>query len=100
MFAGATFTLALTDKGELYGCGINDLGQLGLDTYVEEMALSTLDRAKRSNHLVSSDVTELRKVICFEHMNIHSIACGENHSLAVMGDERNMVWSWGMYRNG
>lgn len=31
VLAGATFTLFLTDKGELYGCGLNDLGQLGLD---------------------------------------------------------------------
>jgi alpha-tubulin suppressor-like RCC1 family protein len=63
------------------------------------MALSTLDRAKRHN-AISSDVTVLRKVICFEHMNIHSIACGENHTLAVMGEERNMLWAWGMYKNG
>jgi alpha-tubulin suppressor-like RCC1 family protein len=42
-------TLALSDKGELYGCGINDLGQLGLDTYVEEMALTGLDKARNAS---------------------------------------------------
>ena len=95
-------TLALSDTGELYGCGINDLGQLGLDTYVEEMALTTLDRARTANrqNVISSDVTVLRKVICFEHMSLSSISCGENHALAVMGEDRNMLWSWGMYRNG
>lgn len=26
IFCGATFSLFLTDKGDLYGCGVNDLG--------------------------------------------------------------------------
>jgi len=26
IFCGSMITLALSDKGELYGCGINDLG--------------------------------------------------------------------------
>jgi alpha-tubulin suppressor-like RCC1 family protein len=37
VFCGAAFSLLKTQDGELYGCGINDLGQLGLDTYVEDM---------------------------------------------------------------
>lgn len=36
LYCGAAFTLMQTKEGELYGCGINDLGQLGLDTYVED----------------------------------------------------------------
>jgi len=37
IICGAAFTMFLTTEHELYGCGINDLGQLGLDTYLEEM---------------------------------------------------------------
>ena len=37
IFCGATFSLMLTDKGDLYGCGMNDLGLLGLDTFMEDM---------------------------------------------------------------
>lgn len=37
IICGATFSLFQTDKGELFGCGMNDLGQLGLDTYMEEL---------------------------------------------------------------
>ena len=37
IICGAAFTMFLTTENELYGCGINDLGQLGLDTYLEEM---------------------------------------------------------------
>ena len=29
-----------------------------------------------------------------------SRACGENHSLAVIGEDKNMLWAWGMYKNG
>ena len=49
---------------------------------------------------MSSDVTVPSKVICFEKMNVQSVACGENHSLAVIGEEKNMLWAWGIYKNG
>jgi len=102
VFCGAAFTLLKTKDGELYGCGINDLGQLGLDTYVEDMQLALLDRTKLKSgtQSTSSDVTVPSKVICFEKMNVHSVACGENHSLAVIGEEKNMLWAWGIYKNG
>jgi hypothetical protein len=29
---------------------MNDLGQLGLDTFMEEMNIATLERAKRGKH--------------------------------------------------
>ena len=48
----------------------------------------------------SSDVTMPSKVICFENLNVFDIACGENHSLAVIGEDRNMLWSWGMFKQG
>lgn len=101
VYCGAAFTLMQSKDGELYGCGINDLGQLGLDTYIEDMQLAMMDRT-RSNHAqqMSSDVTVPSKVICFEKMNVQAVACGENHSLAVIGEEKNMLWAWGMYRNG
>lgn len=97
LYCGATFSLFLTDKGDLYGCGMNDLGQLGLETQSEEM---TLEKAKKGRHQQTSDVTLPMKVICFEGSNLSFLACGENHALGVSGDDRNMLWAWGMYRNG
>ena len=44
IYCGAAFTLLRSKKGELYGMGINDLGQLGLETYMEDMQLAMLDR--------------------------------------------------------
>lgn len=49
---------------------------------------------------MSSDITVPQKIICFEKMNVQHVVCGENHSMAVIGEERNMLWSWGMYKNG
>ncbi len=34
---GGTFTLFQTEKGDLYGCGMNDYGQIGLDTFMEDL---------------------------------------------------------------
>ena len=48
IICGATFSLFQTDKGELFGCGMNDLGQLGLDTFMDDMR--SLDNIKRGKH--------------------------------------------------
>jgi alpha-tubulin suppressor-like RCC1 family protein len=99
---GAMYTLFLTEEFELYGCGINDLGQLGLDTYLEEMQVAAMQRARMNagvKQVVTSDVTVPSRVICFEGMKVSSLACGENHSLALVGDEKSL-WAWGMFKNG
>ena len=54
---GAAFTMFLTTENELYGCGINDLGQLGLDTYLEEMQIAVLDRAR-----MNAKVAQMREL--------------------------------------
>ena len=102
---GAMFTLFITDNEELYGCGINDLGQLGLDTYLEEMQVAVIERARLSagingiRNVVTSDVTLPSRVICFENMKVNSLTCGENHSLATIGEDKSL-WAWGMFKNG
>ena len=44
---------------------MNDLGQLGMDSYEEEMRIASLEKAKRGKHQQTSDVTIPKKVICF-----------------------------------
>ena len=100
IICGATFTLFHTDKGELFGCGMNDLGQLGLDTFMDD--IRSLEGAKPGRHH-TTDVTVPTRVICLNGIPLQSIACGENHALAISGDNgdnKNMVWAWGMYKNG
>jgi alpha-tubulin suppressor-like RCC1 family protein len=99
IICGATFSLFQTEKGDLYGCGMNDLGQLGLDTYMDDILGGGLDPVKKGkSYLTTTDVTLPTKVICFQGIGLHTLACGENHALAVSGDDRNMLWAWGMYR--
>ncbi len=99
IICGATFSLFQTEKGDLFGCGMNDLGQLGLDTFMED--ISGLENVKKGKHnMNSTDVTVPTRVICFQGIGLHNIACGENHALAVSGEDKNMLWAWGMYRQG
>jgi alpha-tubulin suppressor-like RCC1 family protein len=106
IYCGGTFSLFQTDKGDLFGCGMNDLGQLGLDTYMEELLQlggvaygAPPDKVKRGKHQqTSTDVTVPTKIICFQGIPLHNLACGENHALAISGDDKNMLWAWGMYR--
>jgi len=37
VFCGATYSMFLSDQEELYACGMNDLGQLGIDTSQQEL---------------------------------------------------------------
>lgn len=100
IICGGVFTLFQTEKGTLLGCGMNDLGQVGLDTFMDEISVGTLERVKKGKSNMTSDVTLPTKVICFEGITLHNIASGENHSLAVSGDDRNMLWAWGKFKDG
>lgn len=94
IFCGATFSLFLTNNGELYGCGMNDLGQLGEDIFND---LSVLQNA-RMGQQQTSDITVPTQVSSLQGIQIHTVACGEAHVLAIDGDgkeTRNMLWAWG-----
>ena len=99
IYCGATFSLFLTAQGDLYGCGMNDLGQLGEDIFND---LGALERA-RAGQMQTSDVTVPTHVSSLQGIQIQSLACGEAHVLAIDGDgkeARNMLWAWGQYKNG
>lgn len=54
IYCGYTFTLFMTTKGELYGCGMNDQGQLGEDVFDD---LSALEKAKKGSKEKVMDIT-------------------------------------------
>ena len=61
-----------------------------------------MERARQSagvRKIVTSDVTVPSRVICFENMKVSSLTCGENHSLALVGEDKSL-WAWGMFKNG
>ena len=49
------------------------------------------------------DIGTPTKLDVFSGMNIKNVACGENHSMAVINAEeggKKMLWGWGMYKSG
>jgi len=59
IFCGSLFSLFLNSQGDLYGCGMNDLGQLGDDTFND---LSALENARKGK-IQSSDVVQPTQVM-------------------------------------
>jgi len=84
VFCGSTFSLFLNNMGEVFACGANDLGQLGLDPQIDDM--QQLEKMKKKNMNMQTDEVVLpTKLYCLEGQNISSLAAGENHVLAVTG---------------
>jgi alpha-tubulin suppressor-like RCC1 family protein len=102
IFAGSTFSLFMNDKNELYGCGLNDYNQLGLEQSVIRITTG-LDKF-RSPQVGSSKTLESavpRKLDCFTSIPILRVSCGENHSLALALSNKNyVVVAWGMQKQG
>lgn len=89
VFAGQTFTLFLDSNGQLLGCGMNDLLQLGIDN-------------SRRNGLPSSTECSVPTVIeSMEGMDLIDISCGSNHCLATVlkGGELQLM-AWGIQKHG
>lgn len=82
IFAGSTFSLFLNEKKELYGCGLNDYNQLGIEKSVTKIN-NNLEQYRHAsfNRTTESPIPKL--IDCFTYMPILNVACGENHSLAV-----------------
>lgn len=99
IYAGYTFSLFLNDKKELYACGLNDYAQLGIEKNVTVVDLKN-NKAVSSNNKFS-EITVPKKVDAFTSMPILKVACGENHSLALVYCESYyMLFSWGVQKQG
>jgi alpha-tubulin suppressor-like RCC1 family protein len=84
IFAGSLFSLFLNDKKELYGCGLNDYNQLGLEKVIHKYQQNQLDQYKQIQSGKNNESAVPKKIDCFTSMPILNVACGENHSLAVI----------------
>jgi len=101
VFAGATFSLFLSDKKELYGCGLNESNQLGIERNVTKIN-SQLERFNTASATRgSSESVYPKKMDCFTSMPVLQVASGEAHSLAlVLCDSSYILFSWGMQKQG
>jgi len=99
IYAGATFSLFLSDKKELYGCGLNESNQLGIEKNVTKVTT----QLERFNSMAtrSLDSAFPKKLDCFTSMPVLQVTCGEAHSLAlVVCDSSYILFSWGMQKQG
>jgi len=79
---GRHHSLFLTDSGVVFGCGKNDLGEVG-----------TPNRKNKS-----TDVNSPTEIMALKGTKIIDIACGGHFSMAL--DKEGNVWSWGSAENG
>ena len=93
---GKTFTMFITDNDELYGCGVNDLYQLGIGDNPPNDHLYRKD-------MQCYDFVIPTRIESLLSMKVEKIACGEGHCLAVVREMNSGVcnlWSWGNNKYG
>ncbi|KYN32781.1 RCC1 and BTB domain-containing protein 1 [Trachymyrmex septentrionalis] len=69
---GATFTMAVTENGEVYSWGNNDVGQLGIGNY--------------ENQTLPNQIDTLRDIV------IVKVVCGIDYTLALTNEGDLYVW--------
>ena len=93
---GKTFSMFISNIGELYSCGVNDLNQLGIQEPPPR------DHIK-SNDFQCKDFVIPTKLDYFLDMKVEKISCGEAHSVAIIKEKfsnERIIWSWGNNRYG
>jgi alpha-tubulin suppressor-like RCC1 family protein len=79
---GRHHSLFLTDAGIVFGCGKNDLGEVGVPN-------------KKNG---PTDVLSPTEVLALKGREIVEIACGATFNMAI--DKEGTLWSWGSAENG
>ena len=95
--AGGTYSMFISENKEIYACGVNDLGQLGISDYPSQKHVFDKDNLK------CFDFVNPTLIECFFTMKVDKISCGEGHCLAIVRDSTSMfqnVWSWGTNKFG
>ena len=89
---GKTFTMLINNENKLFGCGNNDLNQLGFNN------------EKNYNKKKCHDLIFPTLIDSFSTFQVKKIACGEGHCLAIINDISfsgiQSLWSWGNNKFG
>ena len=89
---GKTFTMFINDKKEIFGTGVNDLNQLGIN----EKPLI------KKNEIMCYDIVFPTIVDYLIEKKVQKLSCGEGHCLAIINYPENcrVIWSWGNNKFG
>ena len=89
---GKTFTMFINDSKEIFGCGVNDLSQLGINEHFH----------KRKNENICYDIVWPSRLDYLMNKKVQKLSCGEGHCLAIINYPENVcsVWSWGNNKFG
>jgi len=82
---GGTFTLVVNEKAQVYACGTNRVGQLGIGTADETDQFELIEN--KVDHTPG-----------FNGEHVVMVAAGRRHSACVT--EEGSVWTWGNCHNG
>lgn len=89
---GETFTLAVSEDGEVFSWGLNDFNQCG------RASLSSYPEINMTDFEHSEFSLNLGKIKSLSSTVIRSLSAGNDHSLLV--DEGNNVYTWGRNSEG
>ena len=93
---GKTFSMFISNIGELYSCGVNDLNQLGIQEPPPRDHL-------KNNDVQCKDFVIPTKLDYFLDLKVEKISCGEAHCVAIIKEKysnERIIWSWGNNRYG
>lgn len=100
--AGKTYSFFINSSYQLFGCGANDIYQLGFITNDD----NTKHLFNNPNEIYNSkchDIVDPTIVDSFIGMKVLKIKCGESHSLALVDSNNNsspIIWCWGSNQFG
>ena len=85
--AGEQHVIFLSQGGDVYGCGVNDCGQLGLGHREDVVVVQQPVRVEFGGENNENNVS----------VQIKGVACGHSNSAAITCDGKVYTWGCGMY---
>lgn len=95
---GKSSSYFINQNGELYSCGSNEFGQLGLKKEVYNKNIYS-----NEDYYICYDVVFPTIVTNLSKMKVKKIVSGESHCLAIIEETNNhltSIWSWGFNKYG
>ena len=89
---GKTFSMFINDRKEIFGTGVNDINQLGIN----EKPLI------KKNEIMCYDIVFPTILDYLIEKKVQKLSCGEGHCLAIINYPENsrVIWSWGNNKFG